>query len=426
MVYRIQQFLLLSAITLSGFRNYIFGYEIPFEWSTILIFILLLVQLLSRSLHISKLFIWINIIVVFQSFILNPSNMINISVLRHFIILDIYILSISSFIIKNQTKLLLFIKNYIHLIYFIALFSIFQMLIFVVTGVSIIPQNIVAGVSVISGRMDSFNSEIFNLLPRSIGLFTEPANFSFILFPGVFVAANKMLGRDYFNLSNGQAFVFMVAMGLTFSVVAYWGILLSLIYVIFQINIKERRMIKKYVLTGVTFFAFVYLANNSNVITKGESFIEISKEARSGKIMTHSYTSYAIISNLKIAFASQVDYNFLGSGLNTHYENYLKYSNTEIHIKDIYYGLNAAGAGSIFIRILSEFGLVGLMIFLVFCIRHTVFTKTPSGIVTLNHLSTLAVIHFSTRSGHYVNIIFILFLSLLYITKQMVKTKKRI
>ena len=142
----------------------------------------------------------------------------------------------------------------------------------------------------------------------------------------------------------------------------------------------------------------------------------MAQQAKTGKIEMHNHTAYAMISNLGIALDSQVDNRFIGTGLNTHFNNYERYHKRAIYTNDYYFGTNAKGAGSIFIRVLSEFGLLGFVLFLFFLYKYTLFTKNYTYIQLINHMSLLSVIHFSTRSGHYVSIPLLLGISLLYIT----------
>ncbi len=62
----------------------------------------------------------------------------------------------------------------------------------------------------------------------------------------------------------------------------------------------------------------------------------MGKEISENRLETHSYTSFAIISNLTVAIKSQKENHFIGSGLNTHINNYDKYI-YQIFKKNKYY-----------------------------------------------------------------------------------------
>ena len=61
-------------------------------------------------------------------------------------------------------------------------------------GISIIPQNIITGQLRTGSAV--FIPEIFDILPRNLGLSSEPANFAFVLMPGVYLALNRLLLKE--------------------------------------------------------------------------------------------------------------------------------------------------------------------------------------------------------------------------------------
>ena len=88
--------------------------------------------------------------------------------------------------------------------------------------------------------------------------------------------------------------------------------------------------------------------------------------SKSGSLEKANATTFSAFSNLKVAAFSLNNNPFLGSGLGNHEEAYLEYfegANSGILRR---YGLNMQSGHSLFIRVLSETGVVGMVLVLFF------------------------------------------------------------
>ena len=82
---------------------------------------------------------------------------------------------------------------------------------------------------------------------RVFSFFTEPGHFGIALSPAVFVSVNVLFFRRQFFYSRLQAITVIVALLLTFSSVAYAGLLLSLVFAA-----GRRRAVRAMILLGAT------------------------------------------------------------------------------------------------------------------------------------------------------------------------------
>ena len=143
-------------------------------------------------------------------------------------------------------------------------------------------------------------------------------------------------------------------------------------------------------------------------------------------------SSFALYSNFIIAKAAFNEYPLTGTGLGTHEANYKKYF-SKFFDKDfvIRYGVfNTADANSLFVRLLSETGLMGLGLFFTFLFKNALWRKGYND----NELRDYTLINQSIfiwflvrliRTGNYFGNGFFLFFFIYFITKKIVDKKMK-
>ncbi len=422
-LYKTERNLLLASFTLTGFGNYFNGIALPLEYSTFLIFVVLGLQIISGTFRFPKFLFYIIAFITIQTFFINNSNLSDPRVWSHFIGLTLLALSSFSFFYFYRNNLDDFVITYYKLVYFIAMFSIFQIAIFLLFEISIIPQNIITGQ--LQTRDPVFIPEIFEIMPRSFGLSTEPSNFAYILIPGVYLAISQLFTEETFdNQPKRYTWIILTAMILTFSFVAYFGILLSILFIF------KEKIFKLSVRSIYPIILLLFLIYSIFAIGVGKKFInllQMGNEVSENRLETHDYTAFALISNFVVAIESQKENHFIGSGLNTHLYNYDKYIYKIFQIKQVLLELNKEAAGSIFLRTLSEFGIPGLLALFIFFIRF----KSKRGFTfskyqTINEMALVTILLFCTRSGHYVSPTFLIFGEIYYFSYQIKKTQNSI
>lgn len=184
------------------------------------------------------------------------------------------------------------------------------------------------------------NTEVFNGIARFSGLYPEPTHAAYVLLPLTLVRKN-----DFYK------YIGIFLLIATFSIIVY---IILLIY--FLIMIK-RIYIPAIVLLSYGFFLIVSQIDFvQNRVLDAQEYVT-TFETRNPSIL-------AITSNAAIALKS-LESNFVfGSGLTGHRSAYDKYI-LEVSpwlAKNEWKGLNRNDASSLYILILSEFGLLGIIV----------------------------------------------------------------
>ena len=143
-------------------------------------------------------------------------------------------------------------------------------------------------------------------------------------------------------------------------------------------------------------------------------------------------SSFAIFSNYMVAKASFSDNPITGTGLGTHEKNYLdKFGN--FFDKDFltrYGAFNANDANSLFLRLMSETGLLGLSLFFIFLFKNFLWqrgydNKELRAYTVMNQGIFIWFVVRLVRTGNYFGNGFFLFFFIYYFSCKIVKMKLR-
>jgi hypothetical protein len=406
-LYKISLILVCFSFLTSGLGNTIFKIKLPFDISTLGIYTLFLLQLLTRTLTINKYALFIFLFIVIQTFIYNFDYISFVLSFKHFLGLFLFVVTIFSFVSNFKHRITDLISSYFSLSVFVACFSIFQLVFFLLFNISIIPQNFLTGENVIG--TNTFIVEVFDFFPRGVGFSTEPANFSVFLLPSVYIALKVIYTGEFYKLKFNYlaSIIIILAFILSFSLVGYFGLFLILLTYFFNPS-KINKF--KLLFFSLALFALFYLILQSPLGYKISSFIVASNDIANTEYTTNEQTTFALVSNFLVAKQSLLDSYFLGSGLNSHQISYSNHITNIFSISNIPNELNKENAGSLFIRILSEFGIPGIL----FIIGLLTYNKCKQDNLNakLNELSLIFLLTYMFRTGHYISNIFIFFLAI--------------
>jgi hypothetical protein len=252
----------------------------------------------------------------------------------------ILIFTVNFVIMENGDHRNIF-RLYVKFAYFSAIFGIIQVTLSFV-GINILIK--------IPGRLDSISY--------------EPSHYASVLMPAlIFTFFHFKEYKKYFM-------VMMLALILTFNLTGWLVFMLVIsfayinpIYYLFSVP----------VVYYLVFYVFPNFNENFNMrivdtlaVFKGNIFI-LSKDINANG------TTISLYSNLMVA-QENVKNNFLtGSGLGGHEETYFRFYKGSIFTLNYYYGLNSKSAHSLTIRVLSEFGLLGFILYVVALVRRLIF-----------------------------------------------------
>ena len=420
-VFRLTQFCIILSFATMGFGDYFFGINVSTNVATLFIYLTLLIQILSKTLRLPKFLSIIYIFIIIQTFILNSNNISSTGSIKHFIGLVIFSLSLFSFVSVHRDRIINIVQTYYRLVIIIVSISIIQIIIFVFTGISIIPQNILSG-HVITGS-SSLVPEIFSVLPRAIGLSTEPAHYALIILPGVYIALLVLLNRSG-NLgfkNKKTAFIILVGYILSFSLVAFLGLFLCFVSIL-AYERKSGFLIKSIFVS--LFVGLVLVISLTPIGSKATSFIKLQNDISGHEYTGEDLSAFALVSNMMVAKEALKSSHFLGTGLNTHKDSYDKTIYKQFQISQVLMELNKEDAGSLFIRITSEFGIPGILSLIIFLIHYRLGRNfESSSIKTINAMCLVVLISYCARTGSYLSINFILFVALYYYSFRILKTE---
>ncbi|MCJ8166401.1 O-antigen ligase family protein [Pontibacter sp. E15-1] len=206
---------------------------------------------------------------------------------------------------------------------------------------------------------------------------SEPAHLAIALAPAFFLAINKLLFKSETSLiSHKQAWLIFITWLLTMSGVAMFGLVASFIIIALnKYNLLSMKMRKSYifytalaavVIGSMLYFIYVKVPFIKYRIDDTVSVINPKQSQKLGDVNLSTYTLYI---NFQITLESLRHNPIFGSGLGTHRYNYDKYRDKVYNFQTQSYKeveFNKDDANSLLLRILSELGLFGLLLSLVF------------------------------------------------------------
>ncbi len=191
-------------------------------------------------------------------------------------------------------------------------------------------------------------------------------------------------------------------------------------------NLRRNKIIFAPIIAAPVVFLVYNLIENVDVINrryKDTTSLFLSSEIDVREAGKSNSSTFALYSNYIIARDSFLENPLFGSGLGSHpviYENtFLKYFPKDYLIG--YGAQNRQDANSRFIRLMSETGLLGLVLFLTavivfFAPKRSVVNESTKNLAAINYAIFVYIVLGLIRNGNYINIGFHLFFFLYYVT----------
>lgn len=359
-------FILLSSVTIISKTNLKYAPSLKLYKAFLLVLLISVVSIITLNYHLSKLS---------QQFFLLITFFICYSFIFNFL--------------KDDIENLF--NKYIKMAFFISILGIIQFLVYFLTRIDIFYFT-----------SDSVNEYFQNIIRISSILF-EPAYLAGILLPAlVYYIYSKPLNRIYYK--KYYFVIILVAFLLTYSSIGYLILIIALLWRI--INFRNK-LIKLFFVFCLSSILMLPTLRMNNLQSKENRFSMMVIETFSGlknispeNFEKNNLSTYAIVSNIYVALNAPS--RIIGTGLGTHEQNY-----SRVYISDFqYHGLNSKEAYSLFTRIFSEFGFVGLLTLFFFLIKY--YNKHN----LINTSAFFLIILLLLRGGHYTiyGVIFFFFL----------------
>lgn len=212
--------------------------------------------------------------------------------------------------------------------------------------------------------------------------FTEPSYYGSSMAPAFFIAFYDFVFKRELFLSRNRAIVILIAYVLTFSSLAFVGVFVTVVLIALNFGVI-RYFIIAIPLAFLLYFGAYNYAKEFRVrvdgltalffdnVLEGELSGTMSKGVRMQKVskvlMKIHGSSFVLYNNLHVATENFKQNPVFGSGLGSH-EIAFKTHNLNYLLGGIY-EFNAPDANSMFLRTLSELGLMGIIFIFIFIFK---------------------------------------------------------
>jgi hypothetical protein len=196
---------------------------------------------------------------------------------------------------------------------------------------------------------------------RVSSIFPEPSQLGIMLGPAAFICAINILRRKNYVYKNYQNIIILVALYLSKSSTGYLGLFFAIVI----IGINLGYLVYLFAFLAIGFFAGYGLYNTVDEFklrVDSSTSLWVDNDLSYQNVSTSSFVLY---NNAHVAWFNFKEHPLFGTGLGSHPIAYNKFSYTKkevIHIKGI--DSNMKDANSMFLRIMSETGLLGVIFIL--------------------------------------------------------------
>jgi hypothetical protein len=257
----------------------------------------------------------------------------------------------------------------------------------------------------------SYDTSIKNEF-RPSAFFREPAHYSAVIAPAMFIALHNLLrkGKDF--ISRSSSLVIISAVVISASSTGYIALLLCFLFI--AINYRALRFIFSTSIVGALAFFLLYTSVPDFKKRFDDSVAIFITQTITDEQQLKNGSTMILYNNFHIALENFSHHPIAGTGLGSHPIAFDRYNEFDDQIW--WYDLNKEDANSMFIRMLSETGLFGLSMLLLYLIRHSRFrwsaVSTSQWLIS-NSLIVLVLTNL-LRQGNYAGYGFPFFLLLLY------------
>jgi hypothetical protein len=231
---------------------------------------------------------------------------------------------------------------------------------------------------------------------RVSSIFGEPTYYAVFMSGAAFVGMYcLMFKKNYY--SRTRSVLVVVFYFLTYSGNATAGIAISFFLLIFNYGFLRYGIF----LIPIGLFGFKYnYDNNFEFRQRYDSVIEIFSTGKFVIGKTHG-SSIVLYNNYNVAIESFLHNPFFGGGLGSHLTSFEKYSLTQ-DVPVYGFNLNSQDANSMGLRIISETGIFGVLLFLFILSKYYVFRRKEDELNWVVSNAILVIVALNIlRQGHY-------------------------
>jgi len=281
-------------------------------------------------------------------------------------------------------------KWYLKAAYFAALLGLFQ---FVSYQIGFRPGYTFFG---IFNKWGIADGGLFGIRINSV--FSEPTHLACVLAPAFFVSFYNLFNKQGYYLSKWQGIAIIAVYILSFSGLGQAGIFLTFLFLAISYGLVRYIVI----LVPITIVTFNILYNNvTDFKLRLDGLVSMFSGEKFILGTTHG-SSFILYNNYTVALKNFVANPLFGGGLGSHQVAFEKYSLAN-GMKTFGFNFNGQDANSMFLRLMSETGLFGLLIFLIILVK--CYVKRDKEYLTYHWLISNAILIMILlnlfRQGHY-------------------------
>lgn len=249
---------------------------------------------------------------------------------------------------------------------------------------------------------------------RMSSVLSEPAYFAAVIAPAFFVAVHNVMQRKTFFLSKYQSIFVMCVYPLSFSSLGILAIFLTIVLMLLNLGFVKYSLVFVPLLVVITDYSY---KNVPEFRDRWDGTIEIYTTDNIYSYDIHG-SSFVLYNNSHIAWENFKKHPLMGTGLGSHPLAFDKYTLTNV-AGAVQIDFNKMDANSMFLRLMSETGLYGLLVIVSLLVRCWIFKPSAADdeIWVMSNGIALIIIIQLIRQGHYFLNGFPLFLWMFYYLK---------
>lgn len=230
----------------------------------------------------------------------------------------------------------------------------------------------------------------------------EPAHFAITMIPALYVSLMAILRKGSFYLNKTSGVLIIVSVILSFSSIAYIGILISLLLIFQGVKKFKYLLLVLFIMPVLIYSVYRY---SPEVHERASHAIGVITGQT--KVSKSHLSVYALASNAFVAYKSFIDSPLFGRGLGSHQVSYNEFIKPGV-AGTIWYSdypkyppVNREDAGSLFLRLVSETGLLGLIIVFYFIFKFRLKGSDNKKLQIISNAIFVLFLLQLFRQGHY-------------------------
>lgn len=247
---------------------------------------------------------------------------------------------------------------------------------------------------------------------RINSILAEPSQLAIVISPAIYVAIRNLIKKESFILNKYQSILILIVLIFTTSTVGYFGFLLSLILVIEGFKLR-------YLAIGFLISLFLYQITYNNIYefkSRVDSAFGLWID-NDFSILNTNNSSFVLYNNLHIAKENLIENPVFGTGIGSHEAAFKKHSLTGKVIQ-YDFAFNKKDGNSLFIRLCTETGLVGVVFIIIFILKGFVYKPNNEtqiiNLIISQSIFVLIILSFIRQGNYMLNGLPFLFLLYYY------------